>query len=123
MLLLRTETAVDLTARDVALANVLLRDLAERSASYIHALASTTLSPLRENVVRHLLDLAGVDDRGRLVARVTQQQLANHVGTVREVVGRLLRDLREQGLLLTGRDEIVLVDAERLHHLTWPRSW
>jgi CRP/FNR family transcriptional regulator, cyclic AMP receptor protein len=123
VLLLRTETAVDLAARDVGLANVFLRDLAERSASYIHALASTTLSPLRENVVRHLLDLAGVDDRGRLVARVTQQQLANHVGTVREVVGRLLRDLREQGLVLTGRDEIVLVDAERLHHLTWPRSW
>lgn len=124
VLILRTESVVARAKSDVALANVLLVELAERSASYIHALASTTLSPLRENVVRHLLDLAAVEQPGRrLVARLSQQQLADHVGTVREVVGRILRDLKDQGLVLTGRDEIVLLDAERLHDLTWPRMY
>lgn len=123
VLVLRSSAVVELADRDAKLANVLLSDLAERAASYIHALANTTLSPLMENVVRHLLDIASVDDSGRLVARMSQQQLANNVGTVREVAGRILRELKDEGLLLTGRDEIELLDAERLHDRTWPRAW
>lgn len=124
VLVLHVDTVVSLAKTDVALANVLLVDLAERASGYIHALASTTLSSLKQNVVRHVLDLAAADQQDhRLVARLSQQELANHVGTVREVVGRILRDLKEQGLVLTGRDEIVLLDAERLHDLTWPRMY
>lgn len=111
-----------LAATDVALANVLLDDLAERATAYISALASTTLSSLRQNVVRHLLDLAAPDPtENRPVVRLSQQALADHVGTVREVIGRILRDLKDQGLVSTRRDEIVLLDATRLHELTWPR--
>ena len=58
-----------------------------------------------------------------MVARVSQQELADHVGTVREVIGRILRDVKDQGLLLTGRDEIVVIDAPRLRDLTWPREY
>ena len=39
------------------------------------------------------------------------------------MIGRILRDLKDEGLVLTGRDEIVLLDAERLHDRTWPRPW
>jgi CRP/FNR family transcriptional regulator len=123
VLVLRSSAVTRLADRDPAVANVLLRDLADRAASYIHALARTTLSPLPENVVRHLLDIASVDGTGRLVARLSQQQLASNVGTVREVVGRILRDLKDEGLIATGRDEIVLLDAEGLHDRTWPRAW
>ena len=55
------------------------------------------------------------------MVRLSQQALAEHVGTVREVIGRILRDLKDQGLLATRRDEIVLLDAARLLELTWPR--
>lgn len=123
VLVLRTGAVTRLADRDPAVANVLLRDLAERAVSYIHALARTTLSPLQENVVRHLLDIASVDATGRLVARLSQQQLASNVGTVREVVGRILRELKGEGLISTGRDEILLLDAEGLHDRTWPRAW
>lgn len=49
-----------------------------------------------------------------LVARVTQSDLADAVGSVREVVVRVLRELRDDGLIETGRDGIVIVDSERL---------
>jgi hypothetical protein len=82
------------------------------------------LSSLRQNVLRHLLDLAAAEPTGqRMVARVSQQELADHVGTVREVIGGILRDVKDQGLLLTGRDEIVVIDAPRLRDLTWPREY
>ncbi len=123
VLVLSSRSVLGLADSDTKVANVLLHDLGERAASYIHALASTTLSPLVENVVRHLLDIASIDPSGRLVARVSQQQLASNVGTVREVAGRILRELKDEGLLLTRRDEIELLDAERLHDRTWPRAW
>ena len=83
------------------------------------------MSSLRQNVLRHLLDLAAAGPTGqRMVARVSQQEMADHVlGTVREVIGGILRDVKDQGLLLTGRDEIVVIDAPRLRDLTWPREY
>jgi CRP/FNR family transcriptional regulator len=57
-----------------------------------------------------------------LVAHVTQQELADAVGSVREVVVRLLRGLREDGLVHTARDEIQLLDVDRLHAETFPKS-
>jgi len=122
VLVLRPQSVRDLAATDLGFANVLLHDLAERATAYISELASTTLSSLRQNVIRHLLDLAVPDPGGNgPVVRLSQQALAEHVGTVREVVGRILRDLKDQGLVATRRDEIVLVDAARLLELTWPR--
>jgi CRP/FNR family transcriptional regulator, cyclic AMP receptor protein len=55
------------------------------------------------------------------VARLSQQEPADHVGTVREVVVRILRELRDQRLIRTGRDEIVLLDPAELHARTWSR--
>ena len=122
VVVLRPQTVRSRAATDIGLANVLLHDLAERATAYISALASTTLSSLRQNVIRHLLDLAVPEPGGNgPVVRLSQQALAEHVGTVREVIGRILRDLKDQGLITTRRDEVVLLDAARLLELTWPR--
>lgn len=46
--------------------------------------------------------------------RLTQQQLADHLGTTREVVARLLGEFTEDGLVATGRGLVRIRDAERL---------
>jgi CRP/FNR family transcriptional regulator len=48
------------------------------------------------------------------VVHATQQELADAVGTVREVVTRTLRGLREEGKVETRRDEIILLDPVAL---------
>jgi len=85
-------------------------------------MAATGLSSVRQKLVRHLFDLAAVAQGGELVAHLTQQELADHVGTVREVVARILRELREDGLIETGRDRIVILDATALHARAWPAN-
>jgi CRP-like cAMP-binding protein len=63
------------------------------------------------------LELVVLQERGsrpELVAAVTQQELADAVGSVREVVVRVLRDLRQDGIVRTQRDRIVLLDPARL---------
>jgi CRP-like cAMP-binding protein len=56
-----------------------------------------------------------------LVARVNQQALADAVGSVREVVVRTLRELREEGTIRTSRDGIRILRPEALS-LEIPRA-
>jgi CRP/FNR family transcriptional regulator len=66
-------------------------------------------------VARHLLDLAsGQHDADALRVPISQQELADAVGTVREVVVRVLRELRDEGVVETGRAGIVISDPVRL---------
>jgi CRP/FNR family transcriptional regulator, cyclic AMP receptor protein len=44
----------------------------------------------------------------------SQQELADAVGTVREVVVRVLRELRQEGVVRTERDRMVIIDPARL---------
>jgi len=104
-----------LATTDVRVANVLSAEMAARLRAYFAELAGTTFGSLRERVVRHLLDVASEQQRGpALIARLSQQELADAVGSVREVVARVLGKLREDGLLRTGDGSIELVDVARL---------
>ncbi len=49
-----------------------------------------------------------------LTVRVGQRDLAQAVGSVREVVVRVLHDLRECGVLTTYTDHIEILDPARL---------
>jgi CRP/FNR family transcriptional regulator len=49
-----------------------------------------------------------------IVVPVSQRELADAVGTVREVVVRVLRELRRDGVVRTERDHIVILDPARL---------
>jgi CRP-like cAMP-binding protein len=54
---------------------------------------------------------------------ITQESLAEELGTVREVVMRTLRSLRQQGLIRSaGRGKIELLDAARLRALVSERA-
>lgn len=100
-------------------AEALLRELSARANRFLDEIAGSAFSTVRHRVVRHLLDLvadqsgdsAGSDAR---IVSISQQELAQAAGTVREVVVRTLRDLREEGLVETSRHAIVLVDPAGL---------
>lgn len=115
LLALRPATVRRLVDRDARVARALLQELSERVLSFIAEIPSGAFATVRQRVARHLLDLASEQQRDReLVARVTQQELADAVGTVREVVVRTLRELRAAGLVQTRREGIFIVDPERL---------
>jgi CRP/FNR family transcriptional regulator, cyclic AMP receptor protein len=115
MLVLRPAMLQSLARTDARVAVVLLVEVSERLVSYIQELGPSPMSTVRQRIASCLLDLA-VDERrdGTLVARLSQQELAAQVGTVREVVVRVLRELRDAGVVRTGRDEIVVLDPSQL---------
>jgi CRP-like cAMP-binding protein len=56
---------------------------------------------------------AGVEAEAR-PPRLTQQQMAAMAGTAREVVGRALKALEQQGVIRVERGRVVVVSPERL---------
>lgn len=65
---------------------------------------------LDQRLANFLLTHASVDG----VLRMTQQVLAAHLGTSREVVARLLGGFVEQGWVATRRGEVALLNSEAL---------
>jgi CRP/FNR family transcriptional regulator len=110
-------------AGDARVARALLNETSERVMEFIEELEITSFGSLRQRLVRNLLDIAADQQQGaRLVARVSQEELAGTIGTVREIVVRILRDLREEGLVQTGREGVVLLDPARMYDETYPRG-
>jgi CRP/FNR family transcriptional regulator len=98
-----------------ALATAVAEECATRASDAIEELALLTFGSVRQRVARHLLDLAAQQQKaGELVAAVTQQELADAAGTVREVVARVLKQLHQAGLTAGSDDGVVILDAARL---------
>jgi CRP/FNR family transcriptional regulator, cyclic AMP receptor protein len=109
--------------RDPRVARALLTETSERVMSFVAEFSGHAFANVRQRIARHLLDLASDQRRSdELLAPISQQELAEGVGTAREVVVRVLRELREEGAVETGRGGIVIRDPERLSGIGSP-SW
>lgn len=75
-----------------------------------------------ERVARELLALAAPDPAagGNLVARVTQQDLADEVGSVREVVSRIVNEFSKLGMISLARGSITIVDRAGVQRAAEP---
>ncbi len=108
-----TETA----RRDPQVSWAIAEELNRRLYEVLEQTAVNAFGSVRQRVAAHLLDLASDRQRpgGRLVAHVSQQELADAAGSVREVVARALRDLRVAGIVATAADSVVILDPARLY--------
>jgi CRP/FNR family transcriptional regulator len=97
------------THPDLALS--ILRDFAGRLAHLTDLVADLSLRTVRGRLVRFLLEHAEED---KVTRGWTQQEIATHVGTVRDIVGRTLRALADDGLVRIERQRIILLDRAGL---------
>jgi len=96
-----------------------IRHLSRRLQVAERELEAMAYQRVDQRLARKLLDLAqrfGVSTlRGTLIgARLTQQELAEMIGTTRETLAHTLADFRRRGLLDTAHHQVVVRDAERL---------
>ena len=128
LLILSPPRVRELAQRDLRVASALLVELSERARNFVNEIPGTAFASVRQRVARQLLDLAATREHdrepdGELAVRITQQGLADAVGTVREVVVRALKQLRDAGVVRTERDRIVLLDPAQLtEEVKWNTS-
>jgi CRP/FNR family cyclic AMP-dependent transcriptional regulator len=114
-LVLSVSTLQALGQTDARFAWAIAQEVTLRLFEVIETFAGDAFGSVRQRIARHLLDLAAEQQRGSvLLARITQQELADATGTGREVVARELRHLRDRRLVDTSRNGIVLLDPAGL---------
>ena len=62
--------------------------------------------------------LSNASDEGVLLA--TQQMLAGHLGTTREVIARVMRGFVAEGLVSTRRGQVSILDQDGLREMVEP---
>ncbi|ENO81295.1 Crp/Fnr family transcriptional regulator [Thauera sp. 27] len=83
---------------------------AERIADLMQLIEEVAFRKLDQRLAALLLG------KGRTI-HTTHQHLADELGSVREIVSRLLKGLAEQGLVRLGREQIEILDATGLRRL------
>ncbi|GHE80477.1 hypothetical protein GCM10017786_08260 [Amycolatopsis deserti] len=116
VLVFRRDEVGALLETDPTMSRAVINGLREAHYASVSLLAENVLAPLRQRLAHHLLDLA-VRQGDAIVVRSSVQDLAHAIGTVREVVTRLLKDLRAEGLIGRSGGMLVLHDLARLHRV------
>ena len=108
---------------DASVAWLLASESVHRLYDVLEELAGNTFATVRQRAARHLLDLAASQAAapGPLTALVSQQDLANSVGSVREVVARVLAELRADRLIRTSPGRVEILDPVRMSRELWSR--
>ncbi len=112
------------------LPSCLFRDLMEESAAvanYANQLISSRFSDVMwlmeqimwksfdKRLAAFLLEESALEGTGSL--KITHERIANHMGTAREVVTRMLRYFQSEGMVKLTRGTVELVSRERLEAL------
>ncbi|WP_190264173.1 MULTISPECIES: Crp/Fnr family transcriptional regulator [Glutamicibacter] len=116
ILFLNTMTVSRLTRQRLEMAELFLREVTSILNEAIELLADNVFGSVLQRVSRHLLDLAEPTSKG-LIVSADQHSIAASIGSVREVVARALRRLREDGLIVSTSGGILLLDKEHLTEL------
>lgn len=100
-----------------ALAWALIESIARRARHLVAMVEDLSLRSVKSRLARLLLAEAdraakvGELDRSQMV---TQAEMAARLGTVREMIGRALRELADDGLIEFDRHRIVILDRDGL---------
>jgi CRP-like cAMP-binding protein len=103
-----------------SITSALIRVLSSRLRRANHQISTLALLDVYGRVARVIVDMAREEGKrlrdGRIAfRRATHQEIANRIGTTRETVTRMLKDLERQGLIhVEGKEIVVQPDFEKV---------
>jgi CRP/FNR family transcriptional regulator len=114
---LSTEALDRLRREHPALNEIIIRSLAARCRQLVQRVYNLSFLSVTARLAAFLL---GQADEGNALSRRrwSLNEIAAHLGTVREMVSRGLRELQEAELIAIDRHRIEILDPEGLQHLS-----
>jgi CRP/FNR family transcriptional regulator, anaerobic regulatory protein len=109
-LLVLPQSAFESLLGETAFRNFIFTLFSERIAELMQLIEEVAFRRLDARLANHLLG------RGR-VLHTTHQQLADELGSVREIVSRLLKGFADQGLVRLSREQIEVIDPAGLRRI------
>ena len=105
-----------LATQNMSVSEATIRVMGRELARLVRIVTVRSLGSMIERLAFDLLERACESQlrEGELVCHATHQQLADSIGSVREVVSRLVRDLSRRGVLVSSPRQIRVADAAQL---------
>lgn len=100
-----------------ALNEMIIKNLAMRCRQLVQRVYNLSFLSVTGRLAAFLLQQSEESTEGSH-HRMTQDEIAAHLGTVREMVGRAFRELQEAELIAIDRHRIEILDREGLKELT-----
>ena len=116
VLLVPRETLHALTA-DCPASAAIIRVLAHRLRRVTTMVEDLSFRTVVSRLAKLLLGLALGETDAMPARHLTQDEMAARVGSVRDVVGRALRQLEKAGAIKMARSRILIVDPDRLREM------
>lgn len=92
----------------------LAQSMAARTRYLVRLVEDLVMRSVKGRLARLLLEQAQANQDAEVPRLLTQEEMAAHLGTVREMVGRAMRSLAASGLIEFDRHRIVILDPEGL---------
>lgn len=104
-----------LAQESAAMANYSTELMGSRMSEIMWLMEQIMWKSMDRRLAAFLLEEAALD--GSAVLKLTHEKIANHLGTAREVVTRMLRYFQSEGMVKLTRGTIELLDQEKLRQL------
>lgn len=106
--------------REPSVARPILSELAAEVRHLTVLVNDLSLRQVTARVAKLLLaqtessSVPGIGLSNLVSAEITQQEIATSIGTVREMVGRVLATMKKEGAIQARRGQIIILDRQRL---------
>lgn len=105
-----------LMEESAALANYTNELMGERFSEVMWLVEQVMWKSMDKRLAAFLLEESAVEGSGRL--ELTHEKIANHLGTAREVVTRMLRYFQSEGMVKLSRGAVELTQSKKLRALS-----
>ena len=106
----------DLLERSAVVANYTNEVMSSRFTDVMWLMEQILWKSFDRRLAGFLLEEAGIE--GSVHLKITHEQIASHLGTAREVVSRVLKYFRDEGMITLMRGAVELTDMEKLRRLS-----
>ena len=113
--LIPSELYKNLLTESAPLANYTNELMAARFSDVMWLIEQVLWKSLDKRLAAFLLEEAAIEDSNEL--KITHEIIANHLGSHREVITRMLRYFQSDGIVKLSRGKITLLNPERLEAL------
>lgn len=110
-----TEVYKSIMNESTSLANYTNELMATRFSDVMWLIEQIMWKSLDKRVASFLLEETSIEGTNEL--NITHEIIANHLGSHREVITRMLRYFQEEGLIKLSRGKVTIIDEKRLKSL------
>lgn len=111
-----SEIYKSIMAESAPVANYTNELMASRFSDVMWLIEQIMWKSLDKRVAAFLLEESSIEDTNEL--KITHEIIANHLGSHREVITRMLRYFQSEGMVKLSRGVVTIIDEEKLRELS-----